>query len=892
MKKQTIIAIILWAVLSTTVQSQTMTITGSVKGTDKLPLELATVYVENPADSTNVGYAFTNKDGSFELEVETKLETLEFYASYVGLKNFHKKIKRTKTLNLGVIVLQPDNTALKEITIMAKIPPVKIKNDTIEYNANSFKTKESATLEDLLKKLPGVEVDREGNITVSGVDISQIKVNGKEFFSNDTKIALKNFPRDLIDKIQVVDELSDEDKFSGRKSTGERKMINIKTKSKFEGSRFTKVSAGFGTDKHYDANGSYISIRDKRQLNIVGGTNNLNNAGFSYGDAIDRLPRQSNILSPSSGITTSNNIALNAANEWPDRLSLNGNYTYGYTNTDNEISSNKEYILPDSSYYEKAYSKSNSINKTHNVSGHFSFNLNQKTLISFRPGVQFGSGRNNSIRNSETLNNDKEIRNQLLSTAQGEFNNNNFNSGLSVIRKLDKERSDLRYTMSYTLSRNASTDFLNANYYFSQTPDMSELQQQEINQDSQTETIYMQFSSNINVYPNLFLRPSYRFNGRTQSNERLVYDTSTGDNNLVFDLSNAFKSKSFTHTPSIGLVYESEKTNISSSFGTVFNSLKNKEVFLNNVIENNFKNIYGNFNVQFKPNQSKNMFFTYSNSTSTPSLNQLNPVVDNTDPLNIIVGNPDLNSSFSQNVSLRYTDSNLNKKSTFTCHTSFALTNDEVVSKTSIDEDFIRTTTYVNVDGNSSGSLYLGFFKSVDKRNFDFKYAINLAANYNTNGGFTNDRLYKRQNVSLQPSVNMDIDLENWLNLNPFYKLSFDISKYDLLPSQNRQSLYHNMGIRVLSQWDLKFNISTDFYYAYNNILGSDFQDSAFLWNAAATYTFAKNKASLNLIAYDLLNQNIDTQRVINNDFIEDRTSLVLDQYVMLSFSYKFDEIF
>jgi hypothetical protein len=198
-------------------------------------------------------------------------------------------------------------------------------------------------------------VDRDGNITVSGVGISQIKVNGKEFFSNDPKIALKNFPKDLIDKIQVVDELSEEDEFLGRKSTGERKIINIKTRSGFEGSRFSKLATALGTDGHYDANGSYITIRDKMQLNVLGGSNNLNNAGFSYGDALVRLPRQSNILSPSSGITSSKNIALNAANEWPQQINLNGNYIYGYTNTDNEISTNKEYILPDSSYFEMAY---------------------------------------------------------------------------------------------------------------------------------------------------------------------------------------------------------------------------------------------------------------------------------------------------------------------------------------------------------------------------------------------------------------------------------------------------------------------------------------------------------------------------------------------------------
>jgi outer membrane receptor protein involved in Fe transport len=308
-------------------------------------------------------------------------------------------------------------------------------------------------------------------------------------------------------------------------------------------------------------------------------------------------------------------------------------------------------------------------------------------------------------------------------------------------------------------------------------------------------------------------------------------------------------------------------------------------------LENNFKNIYANLNVQVKPDQNNRLFLTYSNRTSTPSVDQQNPVVDNSDPLNIIVGNPDLNSTFSQNVNLRYTNSNLNKKSTFTCGTSVSLTNDQVVSKTTVDEDFIRTTTYANLDGNKSGSLFLGYYKRIEKSSYSFKYAFNVAASYNSNKGYTNDHLYEKQSMSLNPSVNMEVDIVNWLNLNPFYKLNFNGSKYDLLQSQNRQSMDHDMGIRVLSQWPPNFNISTDFYYANNSILRSDFQNSGFLWNAAATYTFAENKASINLIAYDLLNQNIDTQRVINNDYIEDWMSLVLDQYIMLSFSYKFNKI-
>jgi outer membrane receptor protein involved in Fe transport len=319
------------------------------------------------------------------------------------------------------------------------------------------------------------------------------------------------------------------------------------------------------------------------------------------------------------------------------------------------------------------------------------------------------------------LDTDKEIRNQLLSTTNGEFNNNNFHSGLNVIRKLGNERGSLSYNLSYGLNRNASTEYLNADYDFSQSPDRSELQRQEIDQNSIGETIAMGLSSYIRVYPKVFLNTSYNFNSSSRYNERLAYDIATDDKSLVLDLSNAFESKSSKQTPSVGLVYEGEKLRINSSIGMVFNSLKNKEVFSNNLFENNFKNTYANLNVQLRPDQNNRLYLTYSNRTSTPSFNQQNPVVDNTDPLNIIVGNPDLNSSFSQNMSLQYTNSNLNKKSTFTCRASFGLTNDQVASKTTIDEDFIRTTTYTNVDGIGSGSLFLGYFKSVDKSSYNFK---------------------------------------------------------------------------------------------------------------------------------------------------------------------------
>ncbi len=393
-------------------QSKPFKISGQLLGADtNLPLEAATVHLETLTDSTLVTYSITEQDGSFELEDETGYKSLNFFVSYVGYKTMKKEIDLTKsTINLGKLLLEVNNT-LDEVVIKTAAP-VTIKKDTLEFNVKSFKTKKDASVEDLLKKLPGVEIDDEGKIKINGKEVNKILVNGKPFFGDDPTITTKNLTKEIIEKVQVVNSKTKSDAYKGEEGDTQNKTINLTIKEENNKGVFGRVAAGTGTDKRWEFAGLFNRFDNDQRISVLAGGNNINSPGFSFGEISKMFGRSGSSSWNSNGsfsiggrsfgggqgITTSKNTGLNYADKLGERGDISADYFYSTSSSENESSSQRETFLNDSNFFSNSNSTSQNDTDSHTANLDYEIKIDSTLFLNIKPS--FNYSKTTTIYNS------------------------------------------------------------------------------------------------------------------------------------------------------------------------------------------------------------------------------------------------------------------------------------------------------------------------------------------------------------------------------------------------------------------------------------------------------------------------------------------------------------
>jgi hypothetical protein len=381
-------------------QNQTFKLSGTLLSEeDNTPLESATIYLERVKDSTLVTYTISDRNGKFFIEDRTNDSHLNLYVSYVGYLTHIEKIAIDKEeIILPPIILKPNTNELGEVIIRSRAP-ITIKKDTLEFNAKSFKTKKDANVEDLLKQLPGVEVDADGKITVNGKPVNQILVNGKPFFGDDPTIATRNLSKEIIEKVQVTDTKTKSEAFSGEEGDKDNKTINLTISEEKNKGVFGRVAAGGGTDDRYEYAGMVNVFDNNRRISLLVGGNNTNSPGFSFGEIQKMFGGGRSMTMNSSGsfsidgrsfgmgegIVTSNNIGANYADEFGDKFEVNADYFYAGSNSENESATQRENILPDSRYFTNSISKSDNNNDSQSVNMGFDIKPDSTLLININP---------------------------------------------------------------------------------------------------------------------------------------------------------------------------------------------------------------------------------------------------------------------------------------------------------------------------------------------------------------------------------------------------------------------------------------------------------------------------------------------------------------------------
>jgi len=890
-----------------TLFGQEFKIEGKLLDNQQNPLQSATVYAEKTKDSSLIEYTITEADGKFILEGNASAKKAILSITYNGFKTITKRLDFSEktNYNFGTLTMQPAANALDEVTITGRSAPVTVKTDTLEFNAASFKTRDDAKLEDVLKELPGVTVDTDGNITVNGKTVSSIKINGKEFFGDDPKIALKNLPKELINKIQVVDDKTESQAFTGEESDSEDKAINLTIDKDKNRGLFSRMTAGAGTNDRYALSGIGNYFKNDLRLTVLASSNNINSSGFTFDEVFDAMGRNAYSVSRNlsgsfrgnggsgSGITKSDNAGLNFVNEWDKGAEVESSYFFNRADTRRETNIRRENILPDRTYITNSSSSSNNQNDNHRFDLDFDIEPDTLTRISIEPGLRVNNGFSNSNSSTNSTSADGTPINQATSNNSSENFGVNFNNEIDFRRKFGNEGGF--FGLEFGNQNNKSKD---DNYYFTERKifddngdlENTAVQDQYIDSDSRLDEYNIEADFRYPFTEHLLLDVDYEYTKRNQKNARLVYEKDDQGNyeNLNDDLSNDFKSESFNHRPSMGLVYKNDKlySNVSAGFQSV--RLKNEDLFTETSFDNTYQNFFASARFRYRVTQTQSLYFRYRNTRNIPSISQLQPVTNTTNPLNIITGNPDLKPSLRHNVYMNFNNYDYRSRSGFYIYASGDYTLDEVSSITTTDEDLVQTTSYTNVDG--AYGINTGAFwnkrNEINERN-SLRYDFGLNLNYDKNLGFSNGVKFNAKRFSLGPNVKFKYELEEYLLVEPNYQLDFVNNEYSL-NGRNAEYTNHTAGLQITSFWPEKVIFGSDLTYRHIGSVAPGIKSDYVLWNLSLGYKILGDDGNVKVKVFDVLDENISTQRQVGNDFVQDTRQLVLQQYMMFSFTYKF----
>ncbi len=898
------LAISFFVAFTTISFGQSYKISGIVKDTTNTPISDATVYVTSVKDSTVINYSITEKDGKFVIDGNTNAQKINFYISFPGFARYRKTLTLKddgSTYNLGKITLKEMTETLGVVSIQGVAPPVVLKKDTLEFNVDSYKTKADATLEDVFKKLPGVTVDNDGTIKVNGKSITKIMVNGKDFFGSDPKIASKNLPKDLIEKIQVVDAKSRAQEFTGRESDSDDKMINLVVEKENNKGLFARMSAGVGTNDRYSVNGIANYFKQDMRLSALGSTNNINSVGFSYDEVFDAMGR-GNARSlmrgmGGGGITKSILGGLNFVDTWGKITNFSANYTYRRPSTRTASKVHTENILPDRHYFTNSNSTSKNVNNSHQGDIRVEYEPDSMTRISIRPQISANNGFSRNESFTESFDADGSKINNSTRERHNKENGVNFSNRVDITRKFGTKGGyvQLEFDNSNNHQNSLQNNYTSRNIYDTiGNLQENKIQDQLIKGDQKSAEYSLEAEARIPVFGNWKLDLEYEYENNKEHNQNLFYEPGTNPDSydvLNTSLSSNFTTRSITHRPSAGIVYRDDKFSFNLSGGFESVQLKNDEEFSNAHFDNTYNNLFTRLRIRYRIKRGQSLSMYYRRSRDIPSADMLMPVTDKTDPLFIVTGNPDLKPSLSNNFSLNYYNFDFRSHYGMRFFLRGDFTSDAPVSKTTTDAELVRTTTYTNVDGQYNISFGGGIGKMFTLRdNSTIKPHISARASVSKNIGFSNGIKYHANNFTLGPRVSLEYNIPDVINIEPSYNIDYNKSKYSLASQRDRSYTNHIASLEITSYWPKNLIFGNNFSYTHIGETAPGFDNDFFLWNMSLGYKVWGGDGIFKVKVYDVLNQNVSTTRTLGQDFIRDTQQLVLQRYMMFSFTYKFSK--
>lgn len=885
-------------------QQSGVNVTGSVveQGSDT-PIEQATVRLLNVKDSAMVRGVVSARNGSFTLK-NVKKGSYLLHITFIGYDPLYQPLQITgkkNPVNVGKLELSDGAIELGEAVVIGKAPEVTVRNDTVEYNADSYKVTEGSVLEDLLKKMPGVEVDSEGKITVNGKEVKKVMVDGKEFFSDDPKVASKNLPAKMIDKLQVLDKKSDMAQMTGFDDGEEETVINLTVKPGMKQGWFGNAYGGYGSKDRYEGNAMVNRFVNNDQITFMGGANNTNNMGFS--DLASTMfsgmgggGGRRGGFGAGSGITSSGNAGLNFSKEFkPDKLTLGGNTRYSHSDNDARSKSDRQNILPgDSSSYDNSEAMSRTKSDNFGVDFRLEWKPDTMTQLIFRPSFSFSHSMNDNFSDATTLDNERDTVNTNKSSNYSESNGYNLNASIDFSRKLNNKGRVFSATLSGGNSDSYS-DGMNRSdiVYFNQT---DALKNSIIDQRSRYDNKGFNYRAYVSwVEPighNNFIQATYSISQRKQEALKNVYNQ---DADGIYNVLDSAYSQSYRNnfiSQRASLSFKSQRAKFNYTIGLNLDpSYSSSENFVGDTtlskITRKVVNLspMAQFNYMF--DKRTNLRIIYNGRTSQPSMTQLQPVADISDPTNITIGNPDLNPRYTNNVFIRFQQFTPEKQRAFMIMANGSYIINDIVSYTSYNQETgVKTTTYKNVNGNYSGNVRMMLNTPLKNKKFSIN-SMTMASFANSNG-YINEEKNTNRNLILSERGGIDFR-SSYLDLGVNGNIRYNATSNSLQKENNQNTFNYGAGGYTTIYLPLNFKIESDVNWSTNSGYGDGFKQNEVLWNASASKSFLKNnQGTLRFKIYDILQQRSNISRSVTASYIQDSEYNTLGSYFMVHFIYRF----
>jgi len=889
---------------------------------NKQSLKDASIVVLAASDSSLEVFTLAKADGSFIINNAPFGEML-VQVKFQGYEPFSKKITfsaKNSNVDLGKIYLQTAANDLGNVTVTQS--PVQMKKDTVEFTASAFKTKPNAVAEDLLKKIPGIQVDKDGGIKAQGETVQRVLVDGKRFFGDDPKMATRNLPPDIIDKIQVFDAASDQSAFTGFDDGNRVKTINITTRKDKRKGYFGRAALGAGAnsdDALYDNSVNISKFNGDQQITFTGQANNVNKQNFSVQDMLGSLGGGgfggsggggrggggggtmimgggggAGLLGTGGGggIVQTLAAGLNYKDNWGTKTQFSGSYFYNdqiTTRDQNSLTENLVTGSTDSSIFSKQVQSSVTNNKNHRINFNIETNFDTSNTLIIRPNISFQN------THAETFQNTSSTRGKLTNLNSSRVNSIRDNQGINGSLEATFRHRFAKRGRTYSIGLNSSyntNDGSGSNWSQNQFNLPSRIYTDTLdqiyttNRDGRNNSATLSYTEPIGK--NKQLEFNYNISSNVNNSGRATnsYNKVTSNYDIaVPNLSNIFENTFNANRFTLNYRVQNAKYNFSIGSGLQVGNLVSKNISTNVNLKQHFVNLFPSANFRYDFTKSKNLRMFYNGRTSQPSAEQLQPVIDNSNPLLIRTGNPNLKQQFSHSFRFLFNSFDIFTQKIIFATISGSFIENDIQNSTTISSGGVQTIKPVNLSGtyNVNGFFNYGFPIKKPKSN------LNLMANVSRSQTQTlvNNISNFTRNTNLGGTISWTTNIKEGFDMNFSSNSNLTMARYTLQPQQNGDFFSQTVSTEATIYSKSGWVLSTDFDYIYNAGRSEGFNTSIPLWNASLSKQMLKNKAGeLKFYVFDLLNQNISISRNVTSNYIQDLQTRVLKRYFMISFTY------
>lgn len=897
--------------------SQTVSIKGTViDTTENRKLGNSVVSVLRKTDSVLVGFSRTNAKGEFQIQKihpgdYILLVTYPKFADYVDI------IKASAAdLEIGNIILTPKSQLLKEVVVRQQLGAIRMKGDTVSFMADSFKVREGANVEDLLKKLPGLQVNKNGEITAQGERVQKVLVDGEEFFSDDPAVVTQNLRADAVKEVQVFDKKSDQAAFTGIDDGEKTKTINLKLKDDKKRGMFGKVSLGGGLPESFVGEGMINAFKGKRKIAAFGIMSNTGRVGLNWQDAdkygggngIEYNEDEGYFFSTSQGddefgdnwggnfggqgLPTAWTGGAHFSNKWTeDKFHINGNYRFNKQNVYGKSSTITQYLLPGREYIDNQEQDIYRQNERHALNGFYEIKLDSLSTLKISMNGSTTNSRSNSRFQSEAFNLDNDPVNKSNRLLVSFREREQFNSSAIWRKRFRKKGRTISWNIDQSYNNIQSDGIVQSqNDFFTGgvLDSIMIVDQQKINR-SKGSVISTRIAYTEPLSKTAFLELNYSYRLNNSEALRSSFDKSVNDKyedlNPLF--SNDFDFKVNTNSGGINFRVNKTKYNYSLGGNVSRADFRQQDLVKDTLSTYSFTNFFPRANFRYNFGPQKRLGINYNGNTRQPTLEQLQPIRENTDPLNIITGNPNLKQEFRHSINLNYNDFKILTSRNMYLSAYYAFIDNAISSFVNVDDAGKRVTQFVNVDGNYLLNAYAGYWKQIKKWNLNLGMNMNVNISRNTNFINNLENVNSNRAGSIGLNINHDKEKKYSFSMNPRFGLTTSRSSVSSTKTKYWTS-DNQVDATIELPWKLQFNTSADISLREKTAVFGD-NNNVVKWNAWLAKKFWKsNSGELRFSIFDILDQNIGLRRSATNNFITENRWDTFRRYWLLTFTWNF----